>query len=182
MPTSVFLWLAAAVALFWGVGAYNRLVRLRTEVNTAFAVLHERLQDQVGLVRSMLPAAAGADAGPFAVEALPWSGLEGAAAQLATSLAAARTRPLDTGRIAALAAACDVMATAWSRVEREDAHDLAGPRLPVELLARQSQLVTHGQASAEQFSQQVARYNEAIAQFPALLLAWLFGFRPGRSL
>jgi LemA protein len=27
----------------------------------------------------------------------------------------------------------------------------------------------------------VSRYNEAIAQFPAVLLAWLFGFKPGRG-
>jgi len=27
----------------------------------------------------------------------------------------------------------------------------------------------------------VMRYNEAIAQFPAVLLAWLFGFKPGRG-
>jgi LemA protein len=28
----------------------------------------------------------------------------------------------------------------------------------------------------------VGRYNDAIAQFPAALLAWLFGFQPGRGL
>jgi hypothetical protein len=26
------------------------------------------------------------------------------------------------------------------------------------------------------------QYNEAIAQFPAVLLAWLFGFNPARGL
>jgi LemA protein len=27
----------------------------------------------------------------------------------------------------------------------------------------------------------VARYNSGISQFPAVLLAWLFGFKPGRG-
>ena len=32
------------------------------------------------------------------------------------------------------------------------------------------------------FNEAVARYNEAIGQFPALLLAWVFGFKRGRAL
>ena len=33
MPNSLVLWAAAAVLLFWSVGAYNRLVRLRSDAN-----------------------------------------------------------------------------------------------------------------------------------------------------
>jgi LemA protein len=33
----------------------------------------------------------------------------------------------------------------------------------------------------DRFDRAVSRYNEGIAQFPAALLAWLFGFKPGRS-
>jgi LemA protein len=32
------------------------------------------------------------------------------------------------------------------------------------------------------FNSAVAEYNEAIAQFPAVILAWLFGFHPARGL
>lgn len=38
------------------------------------------------------------------------------------------------------------------------------------------------QKATEHFNQAVGRYNDAIAQFPAVLLAWLFGFQPGRGL
>ena len=38
------------------------------------------------------------------------------------------------------------------------------------------------QRATETFNEAVARYNEAIGQFPAILLAWLFGFQPGRGL
>ena len=71
---------------------------------------------------------------------------------------------------------------AWERAERDDAHDLAGPRLPDDRHARRAQLAQQTQAATEQFNQAVIRYNEAIAQFPAVLLAWLFGFKPGRGL
>ncbi len=71
---------------------------------------------------------------------------------------------------------------AWERAERDDAHDLAGPRLPETLTARRAQIVHRRRTRAiEQFDQAVGRYNEAIAQFPAVLLAWLFGFKPGRG-
>ena len=51
MQTSSFVpWIVAAVALFWAVGAYNRLVRLRSDANAAFAALEAELTKQVKLV------------------------------------------------------------------------------------------------------------------------------------
>jgi LemA protein len=182
MPNSVVFWSLAAVLLFWTVGAYNRLMRLRAEAKAAFVALETELSGQVELVRSHLPppeatqpATLENEGGSF------WAGLHGAAAQFAASLAAARQRPLEPAGIAALSAAHDVLDMAWARAERDDAHDLAGPRLPDTVTARRAQLVRQTQAATEHFNQAVARYNEAIAQFPALLLAWLFGFKPGRG-
>jgi LemA protein len=179
MPTSVFFWSAAAVLLFWTVGAYNRLMRLRADANVAFAVLGAALSKQIELVRSQLPAP---ETQPAALDAESafWGALQGAAGQLAASLAAARGRPLEPDGIAALSSAQDVLAMAWERAERDDAHDLAGARLPDTVLARRAQLEIQVHAATEQFNQAVARYNEGIAQFPAVLLAWLFGFKPGR--
>jgi LemA protein len=37
-------------------------------------------------------------------------------------------------------------------------------------------------AAADRFTRAVAHYNAAIGQFPAVLLAWLFGFEPGRGI
>lgn len=70
---------------------------------------------------------------------------------------------------------------AWERAERDDAHDLAGPRLPDTLTARRAQLVIQTHAATDQFDQAVSRYNAAIAQFPAVVLAWLFGFKQARG-
>jgi LemA protein len=71
---------------------------------------------------------------------------------------------------------------AWDRAERDDAHDLAGPRLPENFSSERQQLESMAQAATERFNQAVVQYNEAIAQFPAALLAWLFGFHPARGL
>ena len=111
-----------------------------------------------------------------------WAGLHGAAAQCAVSLAAARNRPLEPQGIAALGAARDVLGMAWARAERDDAHDLAGPRLPDTVIARRAQLALQTHSAVALFNQAVARYNQGIAQFPAVVLAWVFGFKPGLGL
>ncbi len=117
MSPSLLFWVAAAALLFWSVGAYNRLVRLRSEANTAFIALEIELTRQVQLVQSFLPAqddqAAGQDG-----DSVFWTSLGGAASQFAASLAAARNRPLEREGIEALGAAQDVLATAWERAER----------------------------------------------------------------
>ena len=181
MPTSIVFWSLGAVLLFWIVGAYNRLMRLRADANAAFATLEAELSRQVDLVRNQLPGPEATQPAPLDGEGSFWAGLHGAAAQFAASLAAARTRPLEPAGIAALSAAQDVLAMAWERAERDDAHDLAGPRLPDTLTLRRAQLALQTHAATEQFNQAVVRYNEAIGQFPAVLLAWLFGFKPGRG-
>ena len=182
MRSSILSWPIFAVLLFWAVGAYNRLVRLRAEAHTAFAGVEAEFTRQVELVSKSLPGAEFTLPAPLEQESTFWAGLQGAARQFATSLAAARHRPLDARRMAALNAACDVLVMAWETAQRDEAHDLAGPRLPDTVLARRSQLAGQTRAAIEQFNLAVARYNDAIAQFPAVLLAWLFGFEPGLGL
>lgn len=182
MRNSLLSWTIFAVVLFWAVGAYNRLVRLRAEAHTAFAGVEAEFTKQVELVSKSLPGAEFTQPAPLEQESTFWAGLQGAARQFATSLAAVRNRPLDAKRMAALNAACDVLVMAWETVQRDEAHDLAGPRLPDTVLARRSQLAGQTHAAIGQFNIAVARYNEGIAQFPAVLLAWLFGFEPGLGL
>jgi len=183
MQSSSFLpWIIAAVTLFWAVGAYNRLVRLRSEAKAAFIALEGELQKQVQLVMACIPPEEDQPPSQFTGGSAFWGGLQGAAAQLAASLASARTRPLDPERIAALGAAQEVLVTAWDRAERDDAHDLAGPRLPENFSGERQQLVRMAQAAIEHFNEAVTRYNQAVAQFPAVLIAWLFGFQPAQGL
>ncbi|MBA3773603.1 MAG: LemA family protein [Ramlibacter sp.] len=182
MPSSVVPWIVAAVLLFWIVGAYNRLMRLRAEANAAFASLGAELSGQVELVRNHLPPPELTQPAPLEPGISFWTGLHGAASQFAACLSVARGRPLEPDGIAALSAAQDVMATAWEKAERDDAHDLAGPRMPDTVTVRRAQLVAQTRAAADQFNQAVGRYNDAIGQFPALLLAWVFRFKPGRAI
>ncbi|WBY03828.1 LemA family protein [Ramlibacter tataouinensis] len=183
MSNSILSWVAAAMLLFWAVGAYNRLVRLRGDAGASFAALDAELTRQVQLVRQLLPDDGEHPASLFdGTEASFWGGLQGAAAQLEAALLSARHKPLQPERIAALAAAQSVLAMTWERAEREDAHDLAGPRLPESLTLRRAHMATQCAAAAAHFTQSVDAYNQAIRQFPAVLLAWVFGFRPARGI
>jgi LemA protein len=183
MSNPVIWWTLAAVLLFWAVGAYNRLMGLRGEASAAFGTVDAELARQVELVREHLPPPEPTQPAPLEGEPVSfWSSLHASATQLAATLATARARPLDPERIAALSAAQDVLAMAWQGAERDDAHDLAGPRLPDTVLLRRAQSLLQAHAATEAFNAAVARYNDAIGQFPAFVLAWLFGFKPARAL
>ncbi len=180
MISSLLAWLVPAILLFWCVGAYNRLVRLRAEVKSAFANVEAELLRHVQLAQDLpqddddLSRVTGAR--PL------WTQVHAATAQLTSSLASARARPLDPQGIAALQSAGEVLSMAWERAEREDAHDLAGSRLPEAVSTARAHAVLQVQAAAHPFNTAVTRYNQAIAQFPAVLLAWVFGFKAGGTL
>ncbi|MFD0668110.1 LemA family protein [Ramlibacter sp. MAHUQ-53] len=179
--TTLLMWLLPAVLLFWSVGAYNRLVRLRGEVKSAFASVEAEFQRHLQLAQD-LPPDDGEDPARARGSAPVWAQVRAATDQLASTLAGARARPLDPQGIEALRTATDVLAMAWDRAEREDAHDLGGPRLPETHAAVRAQVLAQVQAATQQFNDAVTRYNRAIAQFPAVLLAWVFGFRAGTAL
>ncbi len=180
MISSLLAWLVPAILLFWCVGAYNRLVRLRAEVKSAFANVEVELLRHIQLAQD-LPRDDD-DLARFTGPRPLWTPVHAATAQLTSSLASARARPLDPQGIAALQSAGQVLGMAWERAEREDAHDLAGSRLPESVSATRAQVVLQVQAAAQQFNAAVNRYNQAIAQFPAVLLAWVFGFKAGGTL
>ncbi len=185
MLVSILGWLLPAVMVFWAVGAYNRLVRLRGHVLAAFAALEPAIAKQIALAESSLPERGSngqtrpAELGDD-LDSL-WLSLRAAVSQFAAAVSALRPRPLDAQNAAAAAAAWAVLEMAWSRLQNE-AYDLAGPALPETLGTQWSSLASQLMPLREQFNQAVAQYNKAIAQFPAALLAWAFSFQPARNL
>lgn len=176
-------WIAAAIAVFWLVGAYNRLVRLRSLALQAYATLDAALVRQLDFVQVRAAAAHGGD-----------PALQAAVHQLAALLAATRLRALEPGAIAALATALRVLLAAWQRLHPEQVmhFDIEGTlSRPAPLAAGEGADAAspaaalawpEPSAAAEvargQFNLAALEYNSAIAQFPALLVAWVFGLRP----
>ena len=196
MPDSLPFWIGGALALFWFVGAYNRLVRLRSAALQAYATLDAALVRQLEFV--LARAAETEAAAPAGPAGPPPSGasLQAAAAQLATLLAATRLRALDPAGIAALGTALHVLLAAWQRLHPDAviSFDADGTlSRPVPLSGRVESLADsvpiawpEPSAAAEiarsQFNLAVAQYNAAIGQFPALLVAWIMQLRPAAPL
>ena len=184
--SSLPLWGGLALLLFWSIGAYNRMVRLRSDVRRAFATLDQRLVTQLELLQSCLPASMNASLLTRPGELLDdidrlWIGLRSAAAQVAASLAAARVHPLDARALAALVAARGVLDATWQRMLQAGT-DPAEVLLPESLQRQWEQGGVQTYAAGDAFNQAVSRYNAAIRQFPALLLAWVCGFKAARAL
>ncbi len=183
---NLFLWIAVAVLLFWSVGAYNRLVRLRSQVKVAFVELDAQWLRHIELARASLPdefqsSQLEKSGGQMDDASALWAGLSGATTQFAASLEAMRVRPLHAAQANALRTAQDVLLQAWQHLQT-DAHDLAGAAMPDTLSAEWQRLLQDTDRLQAQFNAAVAGYNAAISQFPAVLLAWLFGFRAAASL
>lgn len=182
MGDSVVVWLTIAVLLFWAMGAYNRLMRLRSNGIAAFVALEVLFNQYLLLVQSNFcdgserEAHQGHDA--FTVA---WATLVGAAQQFNASLKIAHARPLNGATMSALRTALETLCLSWSRLQ-ELPPDLAGPALPNNLQAQWEHVSLQVEVRRVEFNRTVANYNEAIHQFPAILLTWVFGFKSAQPI
>ena len=102
--------LVLALVFFWAIGAYNRLVRLRAAVGTAFAALEPLLRERLAWVKGALPPAEPpAPDAPASTLDEPrtqaWARLDAAGEQLALALAPVRSQPVSARAVCSLAQA-----------------------------------------------------------------------------
>lgn len=169
MATStIALWMTAAVLLFWAVGAYNRLVRLRHTLARRFAVLDQQCDARQALLQRLAGLLAALPDGEPAAQVV-----QAALAQADAARAHARTRPSEAAALTSLRLAEAILADARTRHAEALPADEAGLALRAELAAADNTL----DFARRQFNEAVAAYNRAIAQFPTWLLAGPFGFR-----
>jgi LemA protein len=181
-PTQLMLLAAAAVIVFWMVGAYNRLVALRTAIGQAWTQVEQQLQQRRAALESMLPALRESfgEADRDAAEAL-----QGALMQVQASADAMRARPVSVDGPAVLNTAEQALAAAQARVFalleyhpelRDDSPPVAGAR--AQLAALEPQLAFARQL----FNSAAERYDEAARQFPTSMLSAIYGFGPAGRL
>lgn len=180
------VWVTVAVLLFWAVGAYNRLVRLRVAAVQAFSLLESQWLKhlawiEVQWLHSSEDAAAPVAAAVVAEQQRPdLHVLQPAVAQFRACLQAAKLGPLKSESLGSLSSAWTVFRMAIRQVQADD--DAGVPRLPQVLSAHWEQMLLQDQAAVDVFNEAVQRYNQAIRQFPAILLAWVFAYRAARSI
>jgi LemA protein len=189
MLTSVWFWLGMAILVFWGLGAYNRLVRLRAHAVSSLQALARGWQQQAVMLRQEIGRLAQVqDAesqwATLGDDVARWRPLALAAKQLQATLERVLAQPhrlLPIDDVSALRAARDVLDVAWQRLQ-DSQDDLAGQAVPPSLQSLWLQHMQSTQRLLDDYNGAVKRYQEASGQFPALLIAWLFGFTPSANL
>jgi LemA protein len=167
----------AAVLVFWTVGAYNRLMRLRNHILRSFVPVDHQLT----LRHTLLQRRAEALARALPEHAETLSTLQAACAQAQAALAHARAHPGAAGALNSLRLAEDILHATRGRVPLADAAD-ADPADPAGLGAQLAAAEAALQFARGRFNEAVMEYNKAVQQFPTRLLAGLFGFRTAGAL
>ncbi len=175
--------------LFWALGAYNRLTRLRSTVVQAFGAVDAHLVRLMALLGEF-DAVQGSHhdrhndnqlAHGAPLEPAKMAALRGAATQMGASLAVARSQPLQRDALAALTAARSVLDATWRSVVTE----ADGPGAQ-EMLApwcqRWEEHRVQIDLAVQVMNNAAQQHDAAIHQFPARVLAWVFGFKAAKGL
>ncbi|CAN5331725.1 hypothetical protein BH11PSE10_BH11PSE10_21650 [soil metagenome] len=172
--------IVAAILLFWGIGAYNRLMQLRNAIGAAFAQLDQHLSARAELCGQLLT-----QLRPLlASEQATFDTLDSAQAEAQSAAASARAKPYAGDPVASLAVAGAVHAAALTRLMSLLEHQ---PELRaqagIDAMVDELKLIERQRAFARQvFNQAVGQYNVAAQAFPTRILASLYGFAEARSL
>lgn len=177
MNASLLLWLLLAALVFWGVGLYNRLMRLRARGMDVLQVLEKHMRASAAVVSAALSEATEVD------NKLPaeWEALSAAIQALDVAWKLPRPNPLAAASLTPLATAWDTVQAQWHAASDVPA-DLAGPSVPPDVRADWDAGVLKVQSARGGLNQILGRYNNAIHQFPASAVADVMGFLPAGQL
>ena len=181
MSVSVIVLLTLlAMLLFWAVGAYNRLVRLRNTIANAFGQIDVQLKRRYDLIPNLVEVAKKY----LQHEQATLEAVIAARNQARSAVDAVRSRPAKAEGIVALAAAEQALSGSLSHLfaVAEAYPDLKADQTIRELSEELTSTENKVGFSRQAYNDAVLDYNNAQGQFPALLIARLFGFAPSAML
>lgn len=175
MSVSLLVWVILAVLVFWMVGVYKRLLRLRSAGVAALGEVEKQLRQYASVVKVHLGASVESEI------STDWAALLVALAGLEAALKDAQREPLVVAFLSRLSAVSESVQKAWTTL-CETPLDLAGPVVP-DGMRQQWDAVTAAVYSARSgCNQTLGHYNEAIAQFPARMLVGVLRFKTAGQL
>ena len=181
MPSNTLLSIVVfAVLVFWAVGAYNRLVRQKNIIANAFGQIDVQLKRRYDLIPNLVEAAKKY----LQHEQSTLEAVIAARNQARSASDAVRSRPANAAAVTALGHAERALdgslgrlfAVAEAYPELKADHTIR--ELSEELTSTENKVGFARQA----YNDAVLDYNNARGQFPALLIARLFGFVPSAML
>ena len=179
-PTQLIAIAILAVLVFWAVGAYNRLVRLKNTIANAFGQIDVQLKRRYDLIPNLVEAAKKY----LSHERETLEAVITARNQAKSASDSARSRPANALAVTTLAVAEQALASslgqlfALNEAYPELKADQTIRELSEELTSTENKVTFARQA----FNDAVLDYNNAQGQFPAVLVASLFSFAPAAML
>ena len=177
---SIVLLVLLALTVFWAVGGYNRLMRLKHSISDAFSPVDFQFKDRHDLLLKLAEAAAEY----LQFDPVTLSELMQARSDSSTAHDAVRARPSNANLVRELMDAekklNEKLDNLWVAGTSNLAM-LADPKireLAQQLITTQSKLAFGCQA----FNISVKHFNIAQRQFPTLLIAKIFGFAAAADL
>jgi len=169
-----------ALLVFWSVGAYNRLVRLKNTIANAFGQIDVQLKRRYDLIPNLVEAARKY----LSHERETLEAVITARNQAKSASDSVRSRPANALAVTTLAVAEQALSSslgqlfALNEAYPELKADETIRDLSEELTSTENKVSFARQA----FNDAVLDYNNAQGQFPAVLVASLFSFAPAAML
>jgi len=169
-----------AVAAFWAVGAYNRLVSLRNQFKNAFAQIDVQLKRRYDLIPNLVETAKGY----MKHERETLEKVIAARNTAVTANAAAAADPGSASAMRGLIAAEGALSGALSRLFAlvEAYPDLKANQNMMQLSEELTSTENKISFARQAFNDAVMSYNTSSQQFPTNVIASMFSFAPGELL
>ena len=179
-PTNLISIAIVALLVFWAVGAYNRLIRLKNVIANAFGQIDVQLKRRYDLIPNLVEAAKKY----LSHERETLEAVINARNRAKSASDAVRSRPANALAVTTLVAAEQALDGSLGRLF---AVAEAYPELKADQTIREfSEELTSTENKVtfarQAFNDAVLDYNNAQGQFPAVLIARLFSFAPSAML
>ncbi|HXD05173.1 MAG TPA: LemA family protein [Burkholderiaceae bacterium] len=184
--TRIVMVAVLTVLAFWIVGAYNRLMRLRSAVVAAWPPLDSQLRRRHALVIELAQTLNAAGASP--VEEQMIEAAQAASTQAQAAASHVTQRPMNAGAVQSLGLAEQVLERALAPLreivsgrpalvtEPEGGEQIESLTDALGQADTQLAFARHG------YNEAVAAYNHAAREIPTRMVAMLFGFVPTAAL
>ena len=179
-PNNLIYIALAALLVFWAVGAYNRLVRLKNTIANAFGQIDVQLKRRYDLIPNLVDVAKKY----LQHEQATLEAVISARNQARAASDVARSRPANALAVTTLAAAEQALGSSLGNLFAlaEAYPDLKADQTMRELSEELTSTENKVSFARQAFNDAVLDYNNAQGQFPAVLVARVFSFAPSAML
>ena len=179
-PDNLIYIALAALLVFWAVGAYNRLVRLKNTIANAFGQIDVQLKRRYDLIPNLVDVARKY----LQHEQATLEAVINARNQARAASDVARSRPANALAVTTLAAAEQALGSSLGNLFAlaEAYPDLKADQTMRELSEELTSTENKVSFARQAFNDAVLDYNNAQGQFPAMLVARAFSFAPSAML